>query len=146
MYPIDSTRAPSQPILYCVAPSGPKLRSVHQQWPTKRKLCEPFGGPSKSPPVGADDMDDERDQEPYIHMIAHSYFFVSTSGMSVWSKFTNRDGDDRPIQLGSDEEDARLRKCEQQILLTLAPLQTFHVHTMNLLSKLSYHLPGATLW
>ena len=66
-----------------------------------------------------------------------------TSGMSVWSKFTNRDGNDRPIQLGSDEEDARLRKCEQQILLTLALLQTFHAHTTNLLSKLSYHLPSA---
>jgi hypothetical protein len=65
-----------------------------------------------------------------------------TSGMSVWSKFTNRDGNDRPIQFGSEEEDARVRKREQQILLTLALLQTFHAHTTNLLSKLSYHLPS----
>jgi len=66
-----------------------------------------------------------------------------TSGVSVWSKFTNRDGNDRPIQFGSDEEDAILRKREQQVLLTLALLQTFHAHTTNLLSKLSYHLPSA---
>ena len=66
-----------------------------------------------------------------------------SSGISVWSKFTNRDANDRPIQLESDEEDARLRKREQQILLTLALLQTFHAHTTNLLSKLSYHLPSA---
>jgi len=66
-----------------------------------------------------------------------------TSGMSVWSKFTNRDANDRPVQFGSDEEDARLRQREQQILLTLALLQTFHAHTTNLLSKLSYHLPSA---
>lgn len=65
-----------------------------------------------------------------------------TSGTSVWSKFTNRDGTDRSIQLGSEEEDARLRKREQQILLTLALLQTFHAHTTNLLSQLSYHLPS----
>ena len=65
------------------------------------------------------------------------------SGMSVWSKFTNGEMNDRPIQLGSDEEDGRLRKREQQILLTLALLQTFHAHTTNLLSKLSYHLPSA---
>lgn len=64
------------------------------------------------------------------------------SGMSVWSKFTNGDTNDRPIQLGSDEEDARLRNREQQVLLTLALLQTFHAHTTNLLSKLSYHLPS----
>ena len=63
-----------------------------------------------------------------------------TSGMSVWSKFTNRDGNDRPVQFGSEEEDARIRKHEQQILLTLALLQTFHAHTTNILSKLSYHL------
>jgi hypothetical protein len=66
-----------------------------------------------------------------------------TSGMSVWSKFTNRDGNERPIQLGSEEEDARVRKREQQILVTLALLQTFHAHTTNLLFKLSYHLPSA---
>ena len=65
-----------------------------------------------------------------------------TSGTSVWSKFTNKDGNDGPIRLGSDEEDGRLRKREQQILLTLALLQTFHAHTTNLLSKLSYHLPS----
>lgn len=64
------------------------------------------------------------------------------SGTSVWSGFTERDGNDRPIQLGSDE-DARLRKREQQTLLTLALLQTLHAHTTNLLSKLSYHLPSA---
>lgn len=63
------------------------------------------------------------------------------SGMSAWSKFTGRDTNDRPIQLGSDEEDAKLRKREQQTLLTLALLQTFHAHTTNLLSKLSHHLP-----
>jgi len=63
------------------------------------------------------------------------------SGMSVWSKFTNRDANDQLIQLGSDE-DTRLRKREQQILLTLALLQTLHAHTTNLLSKLSYHLPS----
>ncbi|KAF9650436.1 hypothetical protein BDM02DRAFT_3154894 [Thelephora ganbajun] len=66
-----------------------------------------------------------------------------TSGMSVWSKFTNRDANDRLIQFPSDEEDARLRKHEQQVLLTLALLQTFHAHTTNLLSKLAYHLPSA---
>ena len=66
-----------------------------------------------------------------------------TSGMSVWSKFTNRDGNDRPTQFESEEEDARLRKREQQTLLTLVLLQTFHAHTTNLLSKLSYHLPSA---
>ena len=65
------------------------------------------------------------------------------SGLSAWSKFTSRDANDRPIQPGSDEEDARLRKHEQQTLLTLALLQTFHAHTTNLLSKLSYHLPSA---
>jgi len=64
------------------------------------------------------------------------------SGMSVWSKFTNRDANDRLTQSGSDEEDARLRKREQQILLTLALLQTFHAHTTNLLFKLSHHLPS----
>lgn len=63
------------------------------------------------------------------------------SGMSAWSKFTGRDTNDRPTQLGSDEEDARLRKREQQTLLTLALLQTFHAHTINLLSKLSCYLP-----
>lgn len=62
------------------------------------------------------------------------------SGMSAWSKFTNRDADDQPIQLG-DDGDARLRKREQQTLLTLALLQTFHAHTTNLLSKLSHYLP-----
>ena len=65
------------------------------------------------------------------------------SGVSVWSKFTNRDANERPIQFGSDGEDARLREHEQQTLLTLALLQTFHAHTTNLLSKLSYHLPRA---
>jgi len=65
------------------------------------------------------------------------------SGMSVWSGFTNRDGSDRPIELGSDDEDARLRKREQQVLVTLALLQTLHAHTTNLLSKLSHHLPSA---
>jgi len=65
------------------------------------------------------------------------------SGISVWSKFTNRDVNDQPLQFGSGEEDSRLRKREQQILLTLALLQTFHAHTTNLLSKLSYHLPSA---
>lgn len=65
------------------------------------------------------------------------------SGTSAWSKFTNRDVNDHPLQFGSDEEDARLRKREQQILLTLALLQTFHAHTTNLLSKLSCHLPSA---
>ena len=63
------------------------------------------------------------------------------SGTSVWSKFTNREADDRAIQLGNDE-DARVRKREQQILLTLALLQTFHAHTTNLLSTLSRYLPG----
>lgn len=66
-----------------------------------------------------------------------------SSGTSVWSRFTSRDGSDRPTQPESDEEDARLRKREQQTLLTLALLQTFHAHTTYLLSKLSYHLPGA---
>jgi hypothetical protein len=66
-----------------------------------------------------------------------------SSGMSVWSKFTNRDANERPTQFGSDEEDARLRKREQQILLTLVLLQTFHAHTTNLLSKLACHLPSA---
>lgn len=66
-----------------------------------------------------------------------------SSGTSVWSRFTNRDGNDRPIETESDEEDARLRKREQQTLLTLALLQTFHAHTTNVLSKLSYHLPSA---
>lgn len=61
------------------------------------------------------------------------------SGMSAWSKFTNRDTGG---QLGNDE-DATLRKREQQILLTLALLQTFHAHTTNLLFKLSHYLPGA---
>lgn len=65
------------------------------------------------------------------------------SGMSVWSKFTNGDISDRANQFGNDEEDARVRKHEQQILLTLALLQTLHAHTTNLLSKLSYHLPSA---
>jgi hypothetical protein len=55
--------------------------------------------------------------------------------------FTTRDADDRPIQFGNDEEDAKLRKREQQALLTLALLQTFHAHTTNLLSKLSHYLP-----
>jgi hypothetical protein len=62
------------------------------------------------------------------------------SGMSVWSKFTSKDADGRPIQLENDDE-ARLRKREQQILLALALLQTFHAHTTNLLSKLSNYLP-----
>ena len=65
------------------------------------------------------------------------------SGTSAWSKFTNKDTDDRPIQLGNDEQEARLRKREQQTLLALALLQTFHAHTTNLLSKLSYYLPGS---
>lgn len=64
------------------------------------------------------------------------------SGTSVWSKFANRDANDRLIQLGNDES-ARLRKREQQILVTLALLQTFHAHTTNLLSTLSRYLPGA---
>lgn len=61
------------------------------------------------------------------------------SGMSAWSKFTNRDAGG---QLGNDE-DATLRKREQQILLTLALLQTFHAHTTNLLFRLSHYLPAA---
>ena len=64
------------------------------------------------------------------------------SGMSVWSKFTNGDTNDGPIRFESDEG-VRLRKREQQVLLTLALLQTFHAHTTNLLYKLSYHLPSA---
>lgn len=64
------------------------------------------------------------------------------SGVSVWSKFTARDGDDRSNQLGNDE-DARLRKREQQILIALALLQTFHAHTTNLLSTLSQYIPSA---
>ena len=63
------------------------------------------------------------------------------SGTSVWSKFTNRDADDRQIQFGDDEGNGRLRIHEQQTLLTLALLQTFHAHTSNLLSQLSNHLP-----
>lgn len=66
-----------------------------------------------------------------------------SSGMPVWFRFTNRDGSDRPIQPERDEEDARLRRREQQTLLALALLQTFHAHTTDLLSKLSGHLPGA---
>ena len=62
------------------------------------------------------------------------------SGTSAWSKFTNRDGEDRLVQIGNDE-DARVRKHEQQVLLTLALLQTLHAHTTNLLSTLSRYLP-----
>lgn len=65
------------------------------------------------------------------------------SGISVWSKSTNRDGDDRPIQFGNDERARVTRRREQQILLALALLQTFHAHTTNLLSTLSRHLPNA---
>lgn len=65
------------------------------------------------------------------------------SGMSLRPKLTSGDVDGRPIQFGNDDEDAKLRKREQQLLLALALLQTFHAHTINLLSKLSQYLPGA---
>jgi hypothetical protein len=64
------------------------------------------------------------------------------SGTSVGPKISNRDGEGRSVQLGNDE-DARVREQEQQILLTLALLQTFHAHTTNLLSTLSRYLPSA---
>ena len=64
------------------------------------------------------------------------------SGTSAWSKFTNRHADDGSLQF-ENNEGARLRKREQQTLLTLALLQTFHAHTINLLFTLSRYIPGA---
>lgn len=64
------------------------------------------------------------------------------SGISIWPKSANRDGEDRSTQFGGDE-DGRIRKRGQQILLTLALLQTFHAHTTNLLSTLSLYLPSS---